>query len=110
MKAQENITNIINACSTCQSLKTIPAELHQQPGSTPPSRPCTVYAVDNLRRYIKQFIFILRDTFHHIQQLNLHPMSDMTREAIILGISHFRPSNQTPVIIRVDSASGIYAL
>ena len=34
----------------------------------------------------------------------------MIREAIILGISHFRPSNQTPAIIRVDSASGIYAL
>ena len=74
VKAQENI---INACSTCQSFKTIPAELHQQSGSTLPSHPCTVHAVDILRRY-KQFIFILRDNFHHIQQLNLYRMSDMT--------------------------------
>ena len=72
VKAQENITNITNACSTCQPLKTMPAELHQQSGSTPPSHPCTVYAVNILRRY-KQFIFILRDTFSSYTTTQLIP-------------------------------------
>ena len=66
-------------------------------------------AVDILRRY-KQFIFILRDTFSSYTQLIPNERHDTIREAIILGISHFRPSNQTSVIIRVDSASGNYAL
>ena len=70
------------------------------------------HSTGNILRRYKQFIFILRDTFSSYTTTQLIPneQHDMIREAIILGISHFRPSNQTPVIIRVDSASGIYAL
>ena len=95
VKAQENITNITNACSTSQLLYLIRTQYMQ-----------SIFYAD-----IKNSSLFCETLFHHIQQLNLYRMSDMTlSEAITIGISHFCPSNQTPVIIRVHSASGIYAL
>lgn len=111
LKLHDTILSIITACSTCQSLKSLPAELHTQSGTKPPAHPLTTFAVDVLRRH-KQFILILRDTFSSFtvtQFIESEQHSDI-REGIIMLISNLRPSIQSPVSIRVDTAPGLQSL
>ena len=111
LKLFENANNVTNACSQCQSLKTIPRELFEQVGKPSPSHPCTEFAADVIRRY-KQFIFIMRDTFSSftLSTLICNEKHDSIREAIIDTVTKIRPSNETSITIRVDTASGIKIL
>ena len=111
LKLNDTITSVITACSRCQSLKTLPAELNIQSGTTPSSHPLSTFAIDVLRRH-KQFILILRDTFSSftVSQFIESERHDHIREGIIMLISNLRPSIQSPVTIRVDTAPGLQSL
>ena len=112
LKLSEYITRVTNNCSQCQSIKTIPRELHPQVGKPSlTSYPCVEFAMDIIRRY-RQIIFSLRDTFSSftISQLLENEKHDTIRDALILSITQLRPTNDTVVYIRVDSAPGIESL
>ena len=111
LKLNDIITSVITACSRRQSLKTLPAELHVQSGTTSPSHPLSSFAIDVLRRH-KQFILILRDTFSSftVSQFIESERHDHIREGIIMLISNLRPSIHSPVTIRVDTAPGLQSL
>ena len=111
LNADACVSSICTACSHCQSLRTVPKELHQQSSSTPPTLPCKVFACDVMRRY-KQYIFILRDTFSSFTVTSL--LSDEGHDtlctALISSISGLRPNPQTKVVVRVDNVPGFQAL
>ena len=44
------ITNIVNACDTCNALKNIPSEIFEQSSNPSPSMPGSVYSADVIRR------------------------------------------------------------
>ena len=60
------------SCSQCQSLKSVPRELHEQSTLPTPASPCRVFAADIMLRY-KQFIFVLRDCFSSFTITQLVP-------------------------------------
>lgn len=111
LKLHDTALSVVAACSRCQSLKTLPNELHVQSGTTPPRHPLGTFAIDVLRRH-KQFILILRDTFSSftVTQFIESEQHDDIREGIIMLISNLRPSIQSPVKIRVDTAPGLQSL
>ena len=105
------IQSVIDNCHTCQSLKSIPKELHQQSSTDFPVAPCKSYASDVVKRY-GQLIFIIRDTFSSFTIANLihNETSSTLKESLISAISMLRPSPQTAVTVRVDNAPGFKAL
>ena len=111
LKAQHFAKITLENCDLCQSLKTIPKELHTQTTVDIPVTPCRSFASDIIRRY-RQKIYVMRDTFSSYTIAELIPSEDaiILRELLSRSISLLRPSPQTSVVVRVDNASGFRAL
>lgn len=111
LRAQALATNTTANCSLCQSLKTVPKELHSQSTVDYPETPCRSFAADIIRRF-RQKIYALRDTFSSFTLAFLvHDETHATlRASLITSISTIRSSPQTCVVVRADNAPGFIAL
>ena len=111
LKVAECISSVTKACSQCQALQTIPAELHAQTSTKPPTSPLHEFSADVMRR-CKQFILVIRDTFSSYTSASL--MTDeqhgTLRKHLIIMISSLRPNPQTKALVRVDNAPGFNPL
>ena len=105
------ISSVNQSCAQCQSLKTIPTELHIQSSTIPPTCPLYVYSADVMRR-CKQFILVVRDTFSSYTSATLMPdeQHGSLRSNLIIIISSLRPNPQSKSEIRVDNAPGFQSL
>ncbi len=95
----------------CESLKSLPKELHVQTSVDLPTTPCRSFAADIINRF-RQKIYVLVDTFSSLTfaELISSDDSDTLRNIICRSVSIFRPSPQTVVLVRSDNASGFKAL
>ena len=98
-------------CSTCQSLKKIPNELHTQTSVDYPLSPASSVAADVIRRY-KQKILFMRDTFSSFTITKIIPNEDHVtlKTNLVVMISSIRSNLASEVIVRVDNAPGFRAL
>lgn len=105
------ISSVNMSCAQCQSLQTIPSELHSQSSTIPPTSPLFIYSADVMRR-CKQFIFVVRDTFSSYTVASLIPdeQHGSLRTHLIIIISSLRPNPQSKAEIRVDNAPGFQPL
>ena len=111
LNVSDCISSVTKACAQCQSLETIPLELHAQSSSLPPNSPLHEYAADVMRR-CKQYILVIRDTFSSFTSASLisneqHPT---LRKFLIIIISSLRPNPQSNALVRVDNAPGFRSL
>ena len=111
LRSTPAIKSVWENCSTCQSLRKIPKELHTQSSTDYPLAPTTSFAGDVVRRF-KQKILVLRDTFSSFTITRLIPNEDhiTLRTSLIAMISSVRSNPQSAVIVRVDNAPGFFAL
>ena len=111
LNVNDCINHVLQSCSQCQALKTIPAELHEQSSTPQTTRLATNFAADVIRRY-KQKIFIMRETLSSftITSLVKDEQEESMRSAIIKAASSIRANPQTLVTIRADNAPGLAAL
>ena len=111
LKAQSFVNSVHSHCHTCQSLKTIPKELHTQSTVDTPDTPARSYAVDIIKRFLQK-IFVIRDTFSSYTHasIELDESHETLRCALITSVSIMRPTPQTHVTIRVDNAPGFESL
>ena len=111
LNADKAISSVCSSCTHCQSLLTLPKELHLQSTSMPAAFPSIVFACDIMRRY-KQYVFVLRDSFSSFTSAMLLPNEDhiFLRKALLSTVSAQRASPQTPVVVRVDNAPGFQSL
>ena len=111
LNVNDCITHVLQACSQCQALKTIPSELHDQTSSMQTTVTATNFAADVLRRY-KQKIFVMRDTLSAftITSIVNDEKLDSLRTAIVGAVSSIRANPQTVVTIRSDNAPGLASL
>ena len=68
LNVSDCVSHVLQSCSQCQALKTIPHELHEQTSTPQTTTLATNFAADVIRRY-RQKIFIMRDTvliYHNI--------------------------------------------
>ena len=111
LNVSDCVTSVFKACSQCQSLQTIPVELHGQCSSQPPISPLFEYSADVMRR-CKQFVLVIRDTFSSFTCATL--MNDeqhgTLRQFLIILISSLRPNPQSNALVRVDNAPGFLPL
>ena len=98
-------------CDLCQSLKSLPKELHVQSSIDLPTTPCRSFAADLINRF-RQKIYVLVDTFSLLTFADLVPSddADTLRNIICRSVAIFRASPQTVVLVRSDNASGFKAL
>ena len=111
LRSVPSIKIVWENCSTCQSLKKIPKELHTQSSTDYPLSPTTSFAADVIRRY-KQKILLLRDTFSSFTITKLMPNEDhvMLKTTLIQMVSSVRSYSSSKVIIRADNAPGFLPL
>ena len=111
LNADTAISSVFSSCTHCQSLLTLPKELHLQSTSAPVAFPSIDFACDIMRRN-KQYVFVLRDTFSSFTSAMLLLNEDhiSLRKALLLTVSAQRASPQTPVVVRVDNAPGFQSL
>ena len=111
LKTQSFISSVFNHCHTCQSLKSVPKELHYQSSTDFPETPYKSFAADVVKRF-HQKIVVIRDTFSSFTTASIQPNEDHTtlRNTLINDISTMRPTPQTIVTVRVDNAPGFQAL
>jgi hypothetical protein len=111
LNVSDCVGSVTDACSQCQALKTLPAELHHQSSSIPPTSPLYVFAADVLRRS-KQYIFVIRDTFSSftIGSIIANEQKETLRSSLIVSISSLRPNPQSQATVRIDNAPGLFAL
>ena len=111
LNADIAISSVFSSCTHCQSLLTLPKELHLQSTSVPAAFPSIDFACDIMRRN-KQYVFVLRDTFSSFTSMMLLPNEDhiSLHKALLLTVSAQRASPQTPVVVRVDNAPGFQSL
>ena len=111
LNADTAISSVFTLCTCCQSLLTLPKELHLESTSAPAAFPSIDFACDIMRRN-KQYVFVLRDTFSSFTSAMLLSNEDHTslRKALLSTVSEQRASPQTPVVVRVDNAPGFQAL
>ena len=111
LNVSDCISSVSKACSQCQSLETIPSELHAQSSSLPPTAPLYEYSADVMRR-CKQCLLVVRDTFSSFTKASL--MKDeqhgTLRQFLIIMISEVRPNPQSSALVRVDNAPGFLPL
>ena len=108
---QKHVTTVFENCHTCQALRTLPRELHQQSSTDKPVMPCRSFAADVVKRN-NQKLFVIRDTFSSFTLASIlqDETSGSLKEALFESISSLRPNPQTAISIRVDNAPGFYAL
>lgn len=109
--SQKHISTIIGNCHTCQSLKSVPKELHEQSSTDFPDVPCKSFAADVIKRH-SQSIFAMRDTFSSFTTASLIPdeTGAVLKDILIPSVSLLRPNPQTAVTVRVDNAPGFRTL
>jgi hypothetical protein len=102
------ITNVVDACTTCNALKTIPGEIFTQSASPSPTHPGTNFSADVIRRF-KQKILATSDWYSGYVMASIIPDESHTtlRSALLTSTSLFRVK---PCKIWVDNASGFKAL
>ena len=105
------IKSVWENCSTCQSLKKIPSELHTQSSTDYPLAPTSSIAADVIRRY-KQKILLLRDTFSSYTLTKIIPNEDHVtlKSNLIIMISSIRSNPKAEVTVRADNAPGFRPL
>ena len=111
LNANDCVNHVLQACSQCQALKTIPRELIEQTSTPQTTTLATNFAADILRRY-GQKIFVMRDTLSSftITSFVKDETHDSLRSAIIEAVSNMRANPQTTVTIRADNAPGLATL
>ena len=108
LNVNDCINHVLQACSQCQALKTIPRELCEQTSTLQTTTMSTNFAADVLRRY-GQKIFVMRDTLSSftITSLVKDETHDSLRSAIVEAASSVRANPQTLVTIRADNEDAI---
>ena len=102
------IGNVVEACSTCNSLKKIPKEILTQKANPSPSQPGTNFSADVVRRF-KQKIFVTVDWYSDFTVGSLIPDEAHTtlHSALLTETSLFRIK---PCTVWVDNAPGFRPL
>ena len=108
---QKQASTVVGNCHTCQSLRTVPRELHMQSSTDFPESPSRSYAADIVKRH-SQKLSVVRDTFSSFTTATLieDETSSSLKDALIPAVSMLRPSPQTNVVVRVDNAPGYKSL
>ena len=111
LNVNDCVNHVLQACSQCQALKTIPRELCDQTSTVQTTTLANNFAADVLRRY-GQKIFVMRETLSSftITSLVNDETHDSLRSAIVEAASSIRANPQTVVTIRLDNATGLAAL
>ena len=111
LNVNDCISHVIQSCSQCQALKTIPPEHHDQSSTAQTTTAATDFAADVMRRYCQK-VFVMRDTLSSFTTTSLvkDETHDSLRSAIVEAVSGIRATPQTVVTIRADNASGLKAL
>lgn len=111
LNVSDCVSHVLQSCSQCQALKTIPHELHEQTSTPQTTTLATNFAADVIRRY-RQKIFIMRDTLSSftITSIVKDEKEDSLRTAIIEAASGIRANPQSLVTIRADNAPGLASL
>ena len=108
---QKHTSSVIGNCHTCQSLRTVPRELHAQSSTDFPESPSRSYAADVVRRH-GQKLSVVRDTFSSFTSATLidDETSGSLKDALIAAVSMLRPTPRTMIVVRVDNAPGYKSL
>ena len=111
LNVNDCISHVIQSCSQCQALRTIPVELHEQSSTAQTTTIATNFAADVIRRY-KQKIYIMRETLSSftITSIVKDEQLESMRSVIIEAVSSIRANPQTRVTVRADNAPGLAAL
>jgi hypothetical protein len=111
LNVNDCVSHVLQSCSQCQALKTIPTELHEQSSTPQTTTLATNFAADVICRY-KQKIFIMRETLSSftITSIVKDEREESMRSAIIEAASSIRANPQTLVTIRADNAPGLASL
>lgn len=111
LNVNDCINHVLQSCSQCQALKTVPRELYQQASTPQTTNLATNFAADIIRRY-KQKIFIMRDTLSSftITSIVKDEQQVSMRSAIVEAVSGIRANPQTVVTVRADNAPGLASL
>ncbi len=111
LNVNDCITHVMESCSQCQALKTIPSEIQGQSSSIQTTVTATNFSADVMRRYTQK-IFVMRDTLSAftITSIISDEKQDPLRTAIVEAVSSIRANPITLVTIRIDNAPGLIAL
>ena len=111
LNVNDCINHVLQSCSQCQALKTIPVELHEQSSTPQTTTIATDFAADIIRRY-RQKIFIMRETLSSFTLTSIvdNEQEESMRSAIIEAVSSIRANSQTCVTVRADNAPGLASL
>ena len=102
------IGKVVDQCTQCNSLKTVPKEIFPQATSSTPDVPGDSFFADVIARE-KQNIMVTRDVLSSYTNATLinDETADSLRTAIVVNTSFLR---KNPCSIRVDTAPGFQAL
>ena len=102
------IAKVVDQCTQCNSLKTVPKEIFPQATSSTPNVPGDSFFADVIARE-KQNIMVTRDVLSSYTNATLinDETADSLRTAIVVNTSFLR---KNPCSIRVDTAPGFQAL
>ena len=108
---QKHLSAVFDACHTCQSLRTIPKEFHEQSTVDKPESPCRSFSADVIKRH-NQKIFVIRDTFSSFTLASIvkDESSESLKQGLFDCVSAMRPNPQTEITVRVDNAPGFKGL
>ena len=102
------IEDVVNHCTQCNSMKTIPKEIYPQSISSIPKVPGDSFFADVIA-HEKQNILVTRDVLSSYTNASLivNETADTLRTALVTNTSFLR---KNPCTIRVDTAPGFQAL
>ena len=108
LNLDESVKNVVDSCSQCTALKTLPRETFHQSPSPSPKAPGQLFAADVIKRS-KQNIFAIRDVHSSFSVAEIIPdeKADSLRSALITSTTNLRSPQCS---VRVDSAPGFKSL
>ena len=108
IKSAPAITQVVESCEQCNSMKKIPRELLDQSSSPSASKPGEVFYADILKR-TRQRILVTRDVHSSFTVASIVPdeTAESLRNGLIIGTCNIRASSSA---IYVDSAPGFKTL
>ena len=103
-----SVTDVVDSCSQCTALKSLPKETFTQSTSPTPQAPGQLFAADVIKRS-KQLIFAIRDVHSSFSVAEIIP--DETAKALQSALITTTTNLRCPQCsIRVDSAPGFKSL
>ena len=111
LDVERAVSNVVDGCHTCASLKNVPSIFKEQSTTKPPDRIGRRFSMDVIKRDCQLILIMREDVSAYTEGIFIQSESATSlRDGLVRISGMFRPPTGPEIVVRVDAATGFQAI